>query len=233
MILLTISCCRNDLPITTLFWVNLGALLIIDIVSNLRTQLKKFNFFIIFYFVSLLLHQPQNVIMNFACAVTCWFLNHACNRMIKNTNERVIAKIFLHIFAGKLFFFYQGNSNSLSTVDVNAGFVGQMHVHLPIIFLFSTINTFNGQLMALILLVIHLTLDSKRLMDDSGVVMQLLFRWISILSVIPTTVFLVVITILRHHLFIWSVFSPKLLYDVFLSALTLSVMFIVKLAIKL
>lgn len=184
--------------------------------------------------MSSLLHQPQNIVMGFACAITCWFLNHACNRMIKNTSERVIAKIFLHVWAGKLFFFYQGNSNSLSTVDVNAGFVGQMHVHLPIIFIFSTINTFNGQLMSMILLVQHLAQDSKRLLDDdSNVVKQLLFKWISILTIIPSTLFLVVITILRHHLFIWSVFSPKLLYDFFFSALLLLLMFIVKLTIKL
>jgi ethanolamine phosphate transferase 2 subunit G len=171
--------------------------------------------------------------MPFACAVTCWFLNQACNRLIKSKTERTIAKIFLHVWAGKLFYFYQGNSNSLSTVDVNAGFVGQMQVHLPIVFIFSTINTFNGQLMSLFLLVIHLNDDSQRLMDDSGVIKALLFKWLSLLTMIPTTVFLVVITVLRHHLFIWSVFSPKLLYDFFSSTLMLVVMLIVKLTIKL
>lgn len=194
--------------------------------------MKKYNFFIIFYFISSLLHQPQNIIMTLACAVTCWFLNHACDRMIKNTIERTVAKIFLHVWAGKLFYFYQGNSNSLSTIDVNAGFVGQMHVNLPIVFIFSTINTFNGQLMSLFLLVLHLKQDSKRLMDDTDIIKTLLFKWLSILTIIPTTLFLVVITILRHHLFIWSVFSPKLLYDFFVSALMLIVMLIVKLAIK-
>lgn len=221
------------MPITTLFWLNTLIILVIDMVINMKTQARRMNFFVLFFLVSSLLHQPQNAIMGFACAVTCWFVNKSCNRMIKNTNERVVAKIFLHVWAGKLFYFYQGNSNSLSTVDVNAGFVGQMHVHLPIVFLFSTINTFNGQLTSLFLLVIHLMEDSKRLNDDSGVVMRLLFKWLSILTIIPTTVFLVVITILRHHLFIWSVFSPKLLYDFFVSALILLVMIIVKSTIKL
>lgn len=223
---------RNDLPVTTLFWINLSLFAAIDIVSNMTKQAKKFNFFVIFFFISSLLHQPQNVIMPFACSVTCWFLNQACNRLIKNKTERTIAKVFLHVWAGKLFYFYQGNSNSLSTVDVNAGFVGQMHVHLPIVFIFSTINTFNGQLLSLFLLIKHLKQDSKRLLDDSGVLMTLLFKWLSLLTIIPTTVFLVVITILRHHLFIWSVFSPKLLYDFFSSVLMLVVMLVVKLTIK-
>lgn len=212
---------------------NLGILIAIDVISNVRTQNKKLHFFVFFFYLSTLLHRPQNVIMSFACAVTCWFLNQSCNRLMKNVEERTIAKIFLHVWAGKLFYFYQGNSNSLSTIDVNAGFVGQMHVHLPIIFIFSTINTFNGQLTSLFLLVLHLKQDSKRLMDESGDIMKLLFKWLSILTIIPTTVFLVVITLLRHHLFIWSVFSPKLLYDFFASALMLFVMLIVKLTIKM
>lgn len=172
--------------------------------------------------------------MSFGCAVTCWFLNQSCNRLVKNATERTTAKIFLHFWTGKLFYFYQGNSNGLSTIDVNAGFVGQTHVHLPVIFVFSTINTFNGQLMSLFLLVLHLVQDSKRLNhDDSGVVMRLLSKWISLLTVIPTTFFLVVITILRHHLFIWSVFSPKLLYDFFVSALMFVIVITAKLTIKL
>lgn len=223
---------RNDLPITILFWINLFIIVVIDFVNNLKAQTKKYHFFLYFYLVSLLLHQPQNIIMGFACAFTCWFLNQACNRVIKNSTERTIAKIFLHVWAGKLFYFYQGNSNGLSTIDVNAGFVGQMHVNLPIIFVFSTINTFNGQLMSLFLLVLHLNEDSKRLNDDTGFCMRMLFKWLSLLTIIPTTVFLVVITLLRHHLFIWSVFSPKLLYDFFVNALILIIMVIVKLTNK-
>lgn len=207
-------------------------LIAIDVITNVKAQLKKFHLFVYFFLISSLLHQPQNIVMGFACAVTCWFLNQSCNHLMKNSRERTIAKIFLHVWAGKLFYFYQGNSNNLTTIDVNAGFVGQMHVHLPIVFIFSTINTFNGQLMSLFLLVLHLIQDSKRLMDDSGFTMELLFKWLSILTIIPTTVFLVVITLLRHHLFIWSVFSPKLLYDFFVSALMLFVMLIVKFTIK-
>lgn len=223
---------RNDLPVTTLFWVDIFVLIVIDVITNVKAHTKKFHFFVFFSLVSSLLHQPQNVIMSFACAFTCWFLNEACNRLIKNSTERTIAKIFLHVWAGKLFYFYQGNSNSLSTIDVNAGFVGQMHVHLPIIFVFSTINTFNGQLTSMFLLVLHLNEDAQRLNDDTGFCMRLLFKWLSLLTIIPTTVFLVVITILRHHLFIWSVFSPKLLYDFFISFLMLVIMLIVKLTNK-
>lgn len=187
------------MPVTTLFWINIGFMIATEVVTDVKGEGKKFNFFVPFFLLSSLLHQPQNVIMPLGCAITCWFVNQACNRLVKNTHERVVAKIFLHFWVGKLFYFYQGNSNGLSTIDVNAGFVGQMHVHLPIVFIFSIINTFNGQLISLFLLVIHLSQDAERLKGDSGTIKKLLFKWLSFLAIIPTTVFLVVITILRHQ----------------------------------
>lgn len=230
---------RIDQNVATLFWVNICAILVVHVISSqestlssIKNQAKKTTLFVPFFLISSLLHQPQNIIMPFACAVTCRFISQACNRLIRNKTERTIAKIFLHFWIGKLFFFYQGNSNSLSTVDVNAGFVGQRTVHLPIVFIFSTINTFNGPLMSLFLLVIHVNEDSKRLLDDSAEAKNLMFKWLSLLTIIPTSVFLVVITILRHHLFIWSVFSPKLLYDFSSSTLLCFVMLVVKLTIK-
>lgn len=217
-----------------MFWIIIGCLVLIEIVGKLKTSSQRFDSFAIFFLLSMLLHQPQNIILAVSCALTCWFFNEACNRMMKNVTERTVAKIFLHFWTGKLFYFYQGNSNSLSTIDVNAGFVGQMHVHLPIIFVFSTINTFNGQLISLYQLVSHLTRDSERLSQHNEPISikQLLFKWLSLLNLIPATVFLVIITILRHHLFIWSVFSPKLLYDSFVSLLMCFVMIIFNFTIK-
>jgi ethanolamine phosphate transferase 2 subunit G len=217
-----------------LFWIIIGCFVFIKIVGKVKWNSQKFDSTAIFFLISMLLHQPQNIILPISCALTCTFLNEACNRMMKDVKERTIVKIFLHFWTGKLFYFYQGNSNSLSTIDVNAGFVGQMHVHLPIIFVFSTINTFNGQLISLYQLLKHLKKDSERLSQyhETLSIKQLLFKWLLILNLIPTTVFLVIITILRHHLFIWSVFSPKLLYDSFVSILICFVMIIFNFTIE-
>lgn len=205
-----------------MFWIAIGCLLILEIMKKLKSKTdKSCDFFAIFFLLSLLLHQPQNTILPVACSMTCVVWNYSINHRIRNASERTIAKIFLHFWVGKLFYFYQGNSNSLSTIDVNAGFVGQMHVNLPLIFLFSTINTFNGQFISLFYLVYHLTQDCKKLkeLNDNTNIKQVLFKWLSLLNLLPASVFLVIITILRHHLFIWSVFSPKLLYDSFASIL--------------
>ncbi|CAG9812237.1 unnamed protein product [Chironomus riparius] len=223
---------RIDLSTTTIFWINIIFIIFITILFKLTGKSKSFNFFVIFVLISLLLHQPQNLVMCFALGVSSMLTNHACNRMIKSSHEKIVAKIIMHWWLGKLFYFYQGNSNSLATVDTNAGFVGQTHVNMTIVFIFSTINTFNGQIIALMLLIISLVEDSKRLMIDSKTLMLQLSKWLSFLTIIPTTVFLVIITLLRHHLFIWSVFSPKLLYDFCTNVLLLIILVIVRSVVK-
>lgn len=59
-----------------------------------------------------------------------------------------------------------------------------------------------------------------------------LVKGYAILTSLPTTIFLIVITLLRHHLFIWSVFSPKLLYDLYFNFLMSFLMWIVSLRFK-
>lgn len=98
---------RIDLSVTTLFWINLCAMIVIDLLINVRKHGKSFHFVMFFVLISLLLHQPQNIIMCFALGLSSMMVNHACNRMIKNSHEKIIAKIILHWWIGKLFFFYQ------------------------------------------------------------------------------------------------------------------------------
>jgi len=98
---------RNDIPITTLFWINLCALVVIDFMLNRKSSQKNYQILTHFILLSQLLHQSHNLIMNVACVITCWFLNQACNRMVRDKEERLIAKIALHWWTGKLFYFYQ------------------------------------------------------------------------------------------------------------------------------
>jgi hypothetical protein len=40
-----------------------------------------------------------------------------------------------------------------------------------------------------------------------------LHRCLTVLRLLPVAVYVVLITVLRYHLFVWTVFSPKLLYE--------------------
>ncbi|GCB61298.1 hypothetical protein scyTo_0007028, partial [Scyliorhinus torazame] len=107
-------------------------------------------------------------------------------------------------------FYFQGNSNSIATVDISAGFVGfENYVELPAVFL-TLFSTYIGPL----LWAVHLTcyVSSERSRYSSAAVGHSCYCFV-LLRAIPASVYIILVTSLRYHLFVWSVFSPKLLYE--------------------
>uniref|UniRef100_A0A9J7YNL1 Phosphatidylinositol glycan anchor biosynthesis class G (EMM blood group) n=1 Tax=Cyprinus carpio carpio TaxID=630221 RepID=A0A9J7YNL1_CYPCA len=116
----------------------------------------------------------------------------------------------MHYWFGQAFFYFQGNSNNIGTVDISVGFVGlESYVEAPAVFL-TTLSTYAGPL----LWACHLLcfLSSQR---DS--------YCFALLRSIPAVFYVVLVTLLRYHLFIWSVFSPKLLYEAMHTLITTAV----------
>ncbi|XP_042305531.1 GPI ethanolamine phosphate transferase 2 isoform X1 [Sceloporus undulatus] len=115
----------------------------------------------------------------------------------------------MHYWFGQAFFFFQGNSNSIASVDVSAGFVGlDNYVEIPAIFL-TGFATYSGPLLWAIHLLCYLSSEVHRNPAAMG---HGCFCY-ALLRSIPVAVYIILVTGLRYHLFIWSVFSPKLLYE--------------------
>ncbi|XP_008112781.2 GPI ethanolamine phosphate transferase 2 isoform X1 [Anolis carolinensis] len=115
----------------------------------------------------------------------------------------------MHYWFGQAFFFFQGNSNSIASVDVSAGFVGlENYVEIPAIFL-TGFATYSGPLLWAIHLLCYLSSEVHR---NPAAVGHGCFCY-ALLRSIPVAVYIILVTALRYHLFIWSVFSPKLLYE--------------------
>nr|XP_020670568.1 GPI ethanolamine phosphate transferase 2 isoform X1 [Pogona vitticeps] len=115
----------------------------------------------------------------------------------------------MHYWFGQAFFFFQGNSNSIASVDISAGFVGlDNYVEIPAIIL-TGFATYSGPLLWAIHLLCYLSSEVNR---NPGAVGHGCFCY-ALLRSIPVTVYIILVTGFRYHLFIWSVFSPKLLYE--------------------
>lgn len=67
----------------------------------------------------------------------------------------------------QFFFVFQGNSNSLATIDLNAGYVGLQHFSFVTVGLFLTLNTFNGQILSFIMLVINLQKENRNFKEHN------------------------------------------------------------------
>ncbi|KOX71550.1 GPI ethanolamine phosphate transferase 2 [Melipona quadrifasciata] len=140
--------------------------------------------------IAAMLHQPHNVILLPFQII----FSSVIYEIIKNNTTQNIW-VLLYIWIGNVFYFYQGNSNSLATVDVAAGYVG-VQSYMPFINgSLLIINTYAAPLLSYFLLIYHAILQHPH-------------------------------NIQRHHLFVWSVFSPKLLYEAVHSTVVCSAVFI-------
>ncbi|XP_011792202.1 PREDICTED: GPI ethanolamine phosphate transferase 2 isoform X4 [Colobus angolensis palliatus] len=114
----------------------------------------------------------------------------------------------MHCWFGQAFFYFQGNSNNIATVDISAGFVGlDTYVEIPAVLL-TAFGTYAGPVLWASHLVYFLSSETR----SSSALSHACFCY-ALISSIPVSTYIVLVTSLRYHLFIWSVFSPKLLYE--------------------
>ncbi|KAF6132082.1 phosphatidylinositol glycan anchor biosynthesis class G [Phyllostomus discolor] len=103
---------------------------------------------------------------------------------------------------------FQGNSNNIATVDISAGFVGlNTYMEVPAMFL-TAFSTYAGPVLWASHLVNFLSSDTR-----SGSALRHACFCYALLCSLPVSAYILLVTSLRYHLFIWSVFSPKLLYE--------------------
>ncbi|XP_056430891.1 GPI ethanolamine phosphate transferase 2 [Hyla sarda] len=154
-----------------------------------------------------LLFRPHNLVVLVFCLLIQIILTMFIWKKLKYDAAQIT---IMHYWFGQAFFFFQGNSNSVSTVDIAAGFVGlENYIEIPAILLTAFV-TYSGPFLWSIHLLGYLSGETKK---TSTAVAHGCYCY-AIIRSLPVTVYIILVTGLRYHLFIWSVFSPKLLYEV-------------------
>ncbi|CAG4947571.1 unnamed protein product [Colias eurytheme] len=168
--------------------------------------------------IIILLMRPHNVIMvpsiYITCKITSKCLDHKLLDARPGRNTEVadtIGLALVHIWIGAVFYFYQGNSNSLASVDLGSGYVG-LGAYSPLrVAARMGLHAYAGPALggaALFCKLATAPVLSRYLKS--------VWRVINIMAlqrVYQLAIYCVIAIIFRHHLFVWSVFSPKLLYD--------------------
>ncbi len=95
--------------------------------------------------------------------------------------------------------YFQGNSNGLASIDIGSAYVGISFFNPWLVGSLLAVSTFSG----IILWTVLAFSNSHLRYEESSFVF---FRGVEI------TIYLATVTSLRQHLFVWTVFSPKLLY---------------------
>lgn len=163
--------------------------------------------------VSLLL-RDYNVILLPACV----FISD----LICNGDFNVFTKITLHYWLGNAFYFCQGHSNSFASADVSVGYIG-LENHIPSIVVAQVLcHTYALPALSHMLLFKNCIKDRRQCWN-----ILVVWKMLCLISVDCVTL------LHRHHLFIWSVFAPKLLIESCLSVLLLLEVLVSFLSVKL
>ncbi|XP_053685161.1 GPI ethanolamine phosphate transferase 2 [Sabethes cyaneus] len=179
--------------------------------------------------LSMLVHKPHNVVMVAALLFSSRYLIARIDNIAENKSENLLLKIGSHIWLGRLFYFYQGNSNNLATIDLNAGYVGLSSFSFYRVGFFLFFNTYHGQILSFIMLLYYLdnihqhkfTNRIAQIEQSNKVITNWLLKLFNLANTTPLVFYVIVVAIMRNHIFVWTVFSPKLIYDCVYMTLTM------------
>lgn len=216
-----------------LFGMNLIEIVAINVVPVIyrciSSRLQKFDVklilgtsIVLFALLSTLTHKPHNIFLVGIQILTCRMVNETCERLFsgKSKSAKIFAQCATHYWIGKEFFFYQGNSNSLASIDLNAGYIGLQSYDIVAVGILLTINTFSGPILSILLLAYNIYQcqgDTRKQapktyrtptseLNDALQIIPILFGF-------PFAVYTICSLAFRNHIFVWTVFSPKLLYE--------------------
>ena len=145
---------------------------------------------------------------------------------IKKVNTFAECGATYYLF-GLATYFHMGNSNSIATVDVGAGYTGVPSFNPVIICLLMAVNTFNGPIIWLLSLFCRL----NPTMDDSNEKLEKVLKSLGFYRGCELIFITIICTLCRYHIMVWTVFAPKILYEMMFSliiALFLTLIFVIK-----
>uniref|UniRef100_A0A1A9ZNE3 GPI ethanolamine phosphate transferase 2 C-terminal domain-containing protein n=1 Tax=Glossina pallidipes TaxID=7398 RepID=A0A1A9ZNE3_GLOPL len=186
--------------------------------------------------VSALLHDPHNVILLPALIFMLETSYQLCDNLylkdkrLYNRSYILILKTVLTIFIANTFYFFQGNSNKLSTININPGYIGLKSYNALLVGSLITLNMYCAQINAYLYLVWHMfntqvqtlpirqekeQITNMQLFESTEEDLYLVLNLYTTTTVVPVAVYWWLLIAFRYHLFIYSVYAPKAIYECF------------------
>ncbi|KYN05182.1 GPI ethanolamine phosphate transferase 2 [Cyphomyrmex costatus] len=151
--------------------------------------------------ISAMLHKPHNVILLPVQLMTGCLIDW----ILREISCSLDLHVYVYYWLGNVFYFYQGNSNSLANINIAAGYVG-LRSYMPFVTgMYLIINTYSAPVLAYFQFIYYIHCGILNIVRANKIYLS----W----RLLTTTAYMIIVIILRDHLFVWSVFSPKLLYE--------------------
>jgi len=149
------------------------------------------------YILFTLLHRSEGFIVLLASVMT---LRATADLMIVNKSSPVRQTLVMWSL-GQCYMFALGNSHVASTVDISGAYTGLTEYNQVVVGLLTAIIVFTGPIMV--------TVQLARMQSIVGGSRNVLVAAASVRILASS----IVLTMMRSHLFIWSVFAPKWLFE--------------------
>lgn len=201
----------------TVFMAQVAKFLILttSVVSFVKHRNTTKTLLITWLLWSALLMRPHNVLLLPLCVITSQTLFHLCSSIEVLTLMHIWLEEILYysqvcifhkyvVISTNIFFFCQGFDNNFSSVDISPGYVGLQEYSLLYTSFQVICHTYIFRILPLLLL-----FKSDKCYQDK----LKMLRIFMIYRLTSFTFYCFVILVHRHHIFIWSVFSPKLLIE--------------------
>lgn len=170
-----------------------------DFVRYFRLVVLFYGILDCFILISSLLYRPHNVILIPALIMY--------SRILSSMFPSVRHLTVLHYWLANIFYFYMGNSNSLSNIDIAPAYTGLTNYNFFIVAILVIFHTFSPIFISFTLLIINM-IERGSILEELKLSSHISF----LIQSLQVFIYSVMLVIQRDHLFIWSVFSPKLLY---------------------
>ncbi|XP_023003513.1 GPI ethanolamine phosphate transferase 2 isoform X1 [Cucurbita maxima] len=169
--------------------------------------------------LQLLLQQPVNTAVMLLILVQIYASFLFFSKGMQQQKQWVEVAVLYYI--GMAGHFALGNSNSLATIDVAGAFLGVSNYSTLFSGILMFIITYASPTLLLLSMVMYISIKNLDIAAstqgaDSGHVLKMTLGLPCLVSLTVNSILLIAYTIvlilMRNHLFVWSVFSPKYLY---------------------
>jgi len=127
------------------------------------------------------------------------------------TRTSYIEKLLSMWILGQCFFFALGNSHLVSTVDMSGAYTGLNEYHFLVVSSLTLLITFTGPLLAMS----HCFLSVRSDIYFNSRSWEMAFHILQFVAACRVTFSSIVIILMQTHLFVWTVFAPKWIYEFF------------------
>lgn len=169
--------------------------------------------------LQLLLQQPINAIP--LLLIFLQTVSSVAHFSLDKTLHKQWVQVIAMLFLGMAGHFGLGNTNSLASIDVAGAFIGISSYSTVLSGILMFTITYGSPLMLYLGMVVYISVNNT---DDISTARQLTWSYILdkmvtlpcllplLINSVALTSYTIVLLLMRNHLFVWSVFSPKYLY---------------------